>query len=232
MTRAVKALLLANAGVFLLQWILGPRIERLLVDWFALTPAHVFGGLRLWQPVTYMFMHADLMHLLFNMLVLWMFGVTLERRWGREAFVRYYFVCGVGAALTSLVMSWLPFGFADQLYATPTVGASGAIYGLLIAFGILFPDATIYFFIFPIPARIYVFFAAALVLWSAVNEPVGSTAHFAHLGGMGAGYLYLTRGRGGPWAELKYRYVKWRMNRMRQRFGVHQGGRGWDERVH
>jgi membrane associated rhomboid family serine protease len=119
------------------------------------------------------------------------------------------------------------------LYRVPTIGASGAIYGLLLAFGVLFPDRIIYLFIFPIPARIYVVIAAALVLWSSLNDPAGGTAHFAHLGGMVAGYLYLIQGRGGPLAELKYRYVKWRMNRLRKRFDVHQGGRGgWDGRVH
>ena len=98
-----------------------------------------------------------------------------------------------------------------MLYFTPTIGASGAIYGLLLAYGLLFPDRMIYLFIFPVPARIYVIIAGALVLWSARQNPGGGTAHFAHLGGMIFGYFYLTWGRGGPMAEMKYRYTKWRI---------------------
>ncbi|HEY8551353.1 MAG TPA: rhomboid family intramembrane serine protease [Vicinamibacterales bacterium] len=231
-TPAVKTLLIANIGIFLLQWLAGGVAGRLLIEWFGLTPARVFTQLRIWQPVTYMFLHADLLHLLFNMLVLWMFGVDLERRWGQRGFLRYYFICGIGAAFTTLVASWLPFDFAEEIYRVPTIGASGAIYGILVAFGLLFPDRIILLFVFPVPARIYVFIAAALVLWSSISDPAGGTAHLAHLGGMAVGYFYLTRGRGGPWAEIKYRWVKWRMNRLRRRFDVHQGGRGWDRRIH
>jgi membrane associated rhomboid family serine protease len=229
MTRGVKGLLIANVGAFLLQWIV-----RGLIGFFGLVPEAVFERFWIWQPVTYMFLHADVVHLLLNMLVLWMFGVTLERHWGRQAFLRYYFVCGIGAAITSLVAAWLPFDFAQVLYYTPTVGASGAIYGLLLAFGVLFPHQPIYmYFLFPVPARIFVLITGALVLWSSMTDVVGGTAHLAHLGGMLFGYAYLTMGRGGPLADLKYHYVRWRMNRMRKRFGVHDGGRGgWDHRVH
>jgi len=230
MTPAVKQLVIANVVVFLLQWVVGPA----LVNYCGLTPYAVFQRLWIWQPVTYLFLHADPLHLIFNMLVLWMFGVDLERRWGHQAFLRYYFVCGVGAGLSSLAVSWLPFDFANILYLSPTIGASGAIYGLLLAYGLLFPDRIIYLFIFPVPARIYVIIAGVLVLWSSLKDPAGGTAHFAHLGGMIFGYVYLTWGRGGPMAELKYRYTKWRMARMRKRFGVHPGGRGggWNERFH
>jgi membrane associated rhomboid family serine protease len=228
MTPAVKLLLIANVAVFLVQ-----QIAPDLVIYFGLTPHLVVGRFWIWQLVTYSFLHADVLHLLFNMLVLWMFGVDLERRWGQQAFYRYYFVCAVGAGLCSLVAALMPFHFADQLYITPTIGASGGIYGLLLAYGLLFPERIIFFFIFPVPARIYVIIAGALVLWSSLKDPAGGTAHFAHLGGMLFGYLYLTWGRGGPMAELKYRYTKWKMARMRKRFGVHPGGRGgWNERVH
>jgi len=233
LTRGVKWLLIANVALYVVTWFLGSDLQNLLVRTFGLTPVMVFERLHAWQLVTYMFLHADVMHLLFNMLVLWMFGVPLERRWGYTAFMRFYFVCGIGAAVTSLVASWLPFEWADTLYYVPTIGASGAIYGLLVAFGLLFPDQVILLFIFPVPARIYVFIAAALVLWSSISNPSGGTAHMAHLGGMLAGYLYLMRGRGGPWAEIKYRLLKWRMNRARKRFDVHPGGRGgWGNRVH
>ena len=228
MTPGVKLLLIANAVVFLVQWAV-PNF----VLYFGFTPELFFERFWIWQPATYLFLHADPLHLLFNLLVLWMFGIDLERRWGQQVFLRYYFVCGIGAGLTSLAASWLPLPFADILYISPTIGASGAIYGLLLAFGLLFPERIIYFFIFPVPARIYVIIAGALVLWSSIKDPAGGTAHIAHLGGMVVGYLYLTWGRGGPLAELKYRYTKWRMARLRKKFGIHPGGRGgWNERVH
>jgi membrane associated rhomboid family serine protease len=230
LTPAVKLLLIANGAGFLLQWVAGPTF----VGIFGLTPQAMLERLWIWQPATYLFLHADPMHLILNMLVLWMFGVDLELRWGRQAFLRYYFVCGIGAGLIGLLASLLPFDFADVLYRVPTVGASGALYGLLLAYGLLFPERIIFFIIFPVQARIYVIIAGALVLWSSLNDPAGGTAHFAHLGGMLVGYLYLTWGRGGPLAELKYRYTKFKMARMRRRFGVHPGGRGggWNERVH
>jgi membrane associated rhomboid family serine protease len=228
MTPAVKMLLIANTAVFLVQLVL-PSLS----SWFGLTPALVVERFWVWQVVTYLFLHADPLHLLFNMLALWMFGVDLERRWGQQAFLRYYFVCGVGAGLCSVVAALLPFEFAETLYIIPTVGASGAIYGLLLAYGLLFPERTIFFFIFPVPARIYVIIAGAFILYKSVMDTSGGTAHFAHLGGMAFGYAYLTWGRGGPMAELKYRYTKWKMARLRKKFGVHPGGRGgWNERIH
>jgi membrane associated rhomboid family serine protease len=228
MTPTVKLLLIANIGMFLVQLALPG-----LAIWLGLTPALVFERFFGWQLVTYMFLHAGIGHLLFNMLALWMFGVDLERRWGQQAFLRYYLVCGVGAALCSLAAALLPFQFSDELYITPTIGASGAIYGLLLAYGLLFPDRTIFLFIFPMPARVYVIIAGVLVLFNSVMDTAGGTAHFAHLGGMLFGYAYLTWGRGGPMAEIRYRYTKWRMARLRKRFGVHTGGRGgWNERVH
>jgi rhomboid family protein len=247
-TPAVKALLVATIGIFAVQFasavIAGVpygRPDNVLVDWLALTPADVLHG-HLWQPVTYLFLHAGVMHLIFNMLALWMFGVDLERRWGRTAFLRYYFVCGVGAGLTCIAASYVPidklryavdmFGRLIPVAAIPTVGASGAIYGLLLAYAILFPTRIIYYFIFPIPVRIYVLIVGLLVLYESSQGAGGGVANFAHLGGLIFGYLYLSMGRGGPWAEIKYRYVKWRMNRLRKRFDVHQGGRRWDSRVH
>jgi membrane associated rhomboid family serine protease len=232
---AVKALLIANIAIFIAQYFgrfvpvagVGDAND-LAILWLGLTPADVVYG-RIWQPVTYLFLHAGAMHLIFNMLALWMFGVDLERRWGRTAFLRYYFVCGVGAGLTCLLVGLLG---SREVYNTPTIGASGAIYGLLLAYAILFPDRIIYYFIFPIPVRVYVLIAGLLVLYQSIQGMGGGVAHFAHLGGLIFGYLYLSMGRGGPWAEIKYRYVKWRMNRMKKKFGVHEGGRRWDSRIH
>ena len=219
-TPAVKYLIYANVAVFLLS-----RFAPVLLSYGGLTPVTVFERFWVWQVVTYMFLHMDLFHLLMNMLTLWMFGSELERLWGTQAFVRYYMICGIGAAFTSLAASWLPFEFASTLYITTVVGASGATYGLLLAYGLLFADRPIYMYLlFPVPAKWFVIITGALVLWASLTDVGGGTAHLAHLGGMVVGYFYLTRGRGGPWAEIKYRYTKWRMNRLRRRFDVHEGG--------
>ena len=226
LTPAVKALLIANSALFLLQ--VGVPA---LTAYGGLTPAAVIESFWIWQPFTYMFLHAGLTHLVFNMLALWMFGVELEKLWGTEAFARFYLLCGLGAAATTMAAALLPFGFADFLYLTPTVGASGAIYGLLAAFGVLFANRPIYmYFLFPVPARIFVLITGAITLLLSVTSAGGQMAHLAHLGGLATGWLLLMRGRGGLGAELKYRYTKWRLLRARRKFGVHQGGRdgGWN----
>lgn len=226
---AVRGLIVANVAAFLVA-----TFSTRVVIWLGLTPVAVFDQLWVWQPLTYMFLHSGLMHILFNMLALWMFGVELERMWGTRAFLRYYFVTGIGAGATTLVVSLLPFDFARPVYYSLTVGASGAIYGLLLAYAFYYPDRPIYLYLlFPIPAKVFVIIVGALALYASVATTGSGVAHATHLGGLVAGYLYLTRGRGGPIAELRYRYLRWRMARMRRRFGVRDGGRGgWNQRVH
>ncbi len=234
LTPAVKTLLWTNIGIFLVSE-LGPK--DLVFYYFGFSPSLTFGRFWLWQPVTYMFLHDGLGHILFNMLMLWMFGVELERRWGTEFFAKYYVVCGLGAAATMVLWSFLPFG-GDRMYASTLVGASGALYGLLLAYGLIYPDRPIYmYFLFPIPAKYFVMIVGAIAFLLSVNGGGGGgTAHMAHLGGIAAGYLYLTSGRhgGGLIAEIKYRYLRWKMDRMRRRFGVHdgRGGGRWDRNVH
>jgi membrane associated rhomboid family serine protease len=170
------------------------------------------------------------------MLALWMFGVELERMWGSRFFVKFYFVAGVGAALTTLLLSFTPFAFANQLYYSLTIGASGAVYGILLAYARYFPHRPILlYFVFPIPAKYFVMIIGAISLLSAMSGPGGGIAHATHLGGLLAGYLYLKSGvRTHLIAEIKYRYLKWRINRMRRRFDVYSGGRAddVDRRVH
>ncbi len=231
-TPAVKALLYANVGMFVLTWI-APGLVPLL----GLQPVAVVLGLRLWQPVTYMFIHAGLEHILFNMLALWMFGVELERLWGRRFFYRYYFLTGVGAAATTILLGLLPGQLGATMWYSVTVGASGAIYGLLAAYALYFPNRPIYiWFLFPIPSKVFVLIMGAIAFMSSVSGNQGGIANSAHLGGLVIGYLYLKNmgGRGGPGLdEIKYRYAKWRMNRLRRRFDVHAGGRhDWNGRVH
>jgi membrane associated rhomboid family serine protease len=231
LTPAIKLLIAANVAAFLIALIV-PEVTLL----FGLRPADVIGHLYLWQPVTYMFLHGGIFHILFNMLALWMFGVELERMWGSRYFTRFYFVSGIGAAVTTLVLSFTPLPFADQLYGSLTIGASGAVYGVLLAYAMYFPNRPIYmYFVFPIPAKYFVMIIGAISLLSAMSGPGGGIAHTTHLGGLAVAYFYLKNGRRANLiAEIKYRYLKWRINRMRRRFDVYSGGRADDvnRRVH
>lgn len=231
LTPAIKALIAANVAAFLLALVVPAITLR-----FGLRPADVVGSLQIWQPVTYMFLHGGLFHILFNMLALWMFGVELERMWGSRFFTKFYFVAGVGAALTTLLLSFTPLPFADQLYYSLTIGASGAVYGVLLAYARYFPHRPIYlYFVFPVPAKYFVIIIGAISLLSSMNGPGGGVAHTTHLGGLIAAYLYLKSGTGTHlMSEIKYRYLKWRINRMRRRFDVYSGGRAddVDRRVH
>jgi membrane associated rhomboid family serine protease len=156
--------------------------------------------------------------------------------WGSRFFVKFYFVAGAGAALTTLLLSFTPFAIADQLYRSVTIGASGAIYGVLLAYARYFPHRPILlYFVFPIPAKYFVMIIGAISLLSSMNGPGGGIAHTTHLGGLVAAYLYLKSGsRTHLLSEIKYRYLKWRINRMRRRFDVYSGGRAddVDRRVH
>ncbi len=230
LTPAVKGLVGVNVAAFLLSWIVPEVVPRL-----GLFPAGVVEDWWLWQPVTYMFLHGGLFHLLFNMLALWMFGVELERVWGTVYFLRYYLVSGIGAAVTTILASLLPFAFAEALYVSLTVGASGAIYGLLLAYAIYYPNRPIYLYLlFPIPARVFVLIIGAIALYSSMTATGGGIAHLTHLGGLVAGYLYLKSRRGGLLAFVRYRLDRWRYERKKRRFQVRNGGRsgGPDRWVH
>ncbi len=235
-TPAVKLLIITNVVAFVLNLIIGNVMTLRL----GLSPQAVFEQLALWQPLTYMFLHSTggFGHILINMLSLWMFGTELERTWGTRFFTKYYLVTGIGAAATSLLLSmWI-----DDIYYAVTVGASGAIYGLLLAYGMYFPHRPIYlYFIFPIPARVFVMIVGAIAFLSAMSGPGGGVAHSAHLGGLVVGYLYLKGLRSRPMDELKYRYLRWKMGRARNRFDVYSGGRSpsdddwkrdWKKHIH
>jgi membrane associated rhomboid family serine protease len=175
-----------------------------------------------------MFLHdtRGFSHILFNMLALWMFGTELERTWGTRFFTKYYFVTGIGAALTTLLLALV----SDSIYYSLTVGASGAIYGLLLAWAMYFPQRTIYFyFLFPIPARVFVMIVGAIAFLSSLGGPGSGVAHIAHLGGLVVGYLYLKSLRARPLDELRYRWLRWRMGRARSRFDVYSGGKSADD---
>jgi membrane associated rhomboid family serine protease len=226
MTPAVKWIIILNVGVFLLTQIYPP-----LIGIFGLSPQLVIERRWIWQPFTYMFLHGDVVHILLNMLGIWMFGVQLERRWGTRFFLQFYAVTGLGAAATVIVVGLLPFAATAVTYEAVTIGASGALYGLLMAFAIYYPEQPILMMmLFPVPAKYFVIIIGAIAFLSG---PGGRVSNAAHLGGLLFGYLYLRNGRGGLSAEIKYRYLKWKMNRLRRKFDVHTGGRSdYDRNVH
>jgi len=223
---AVKWIILANVAMFLLTQLYEPIVPLL-----GLRPQAVIERGWIWQPATYMFLHGGLFHILFNMLGIWMFGTELERMWGTNLFLRFYAITGIGAGLSVLLVGLLPFESTAMTYFVPTIGASGALYGLLMAFAMYFPDRPILMFLlFPVPAKYFVLIIGAIAF---VSGPGGQVSNTAHLGGLVFGYLYLRGGRGGLSAELKYRYLKWKMNRLRRRFDVYSGGRSdWDRNIH
>ncbi|HVI26334.1 MAG TPA: rhomboid family intramembrane serine protease [Xanthomonadaceae bacterium] len=194
-----KALLIANGVVFLLQSLLGDGRFVAFMLW-PLDDGMAFGGAPSflpWQLVTYAFLHGNLAHVAFNMLALAMFGAPLEYTWGERRYAAYYFTCVVGAGLCQLaVASWA----ASQGGVYPTVGASGGVFGLLLAYGMLFPHQRVMLLIPPIPMKartlVIVYGAIELLLGATGLQP--GVAHFAHLGGMLFGWLLIRYWRGQP----------------------------------
>lgn len=190
----IKYLMIINGIVYLLQIFLGQfyftdvsgtlhTLESYMVKYFALMP--IGKGFRIWQIITFQFMHGSFSHILFNMLYLWMFGTELENVWGSRKFLVYYLTCGIGAGLTQLFLSPI---FEGEVY--PTAGASGGIYGLLIAYAVLFPRRPIYLYFFiPIPAMYLIGFMILIELFSVGNHSL--IAHLAHIGGAFVGLLYI-----------------------------------------
>jgi membrane associated rhomboid family serine protease len=220
---AVKALVIANIAVYVLQLLLrgdGPQGRDPLIELFALIPARL-ESLQIWRLFTYQFLHGGVLHLLINMLMLWMFGSELEQRWGRRFFLRYYFLCGIGGGI---IYALVRFGSA-----TATVGASGAIYGVLMAYGMWFPNRVVLLaFLFPVRVRHVIVFLIVAELLQAMESTGEGIAYAAHLGGMGFGYVYLRWwSKGGlglgavpGWSDIKRSYYRWRFRRLqKKRFG-------------
>jgi rhomboid family protein len=194
MPPATRALLFTNVAVFALQMVM----DRWLVANFALWPPASgqypgAPGFEVWQLVTYGFLHGGLTHLFFNMFALYMFGGEIERLLGTPRFITYYMVCVVGAAVAQLVV-------ISNINAppVPTVGASGGVFGLLLAFGMAFPQRRIMLLFppIPMPAWLFVTLYGLLELYLGVTGSGQGVAHFAHLGGMVAGFVLLMRWRG------------------------------------
>jgi membrane associated rhomboid family serine protease len=231
---AIKWLLISNTAIYLAQFFLGLVGVDLGLRYFMLRPYDVVHSFMVWQLVTYMFLHGGLFHILFNMLALWMFGVELEGTLGTRRFVEFYFFCGVGAGVCVVLGNYL-FGNPGSY----TLGSSGAIYGILMAWAVLWPDRIVSFFgLFPMKVKVMVFIYAAIAflgVFSRANE----VSDVAHLSGLGFGWIFLkvkrpgARGRGpGLWGGLagtaRDQYRAWKLARAKRKFQVYlkKNGRG------
>ncbi len=191
MPPAIKILIIVNILVFFVTAAPG-LISQAFYLYGALWPvasaSETGMSFQIWQLVTYMFMHGGFAHIFFNMFALWLFGTEIENYWGTKEFTYYYFICGIGAALINVLTT------VGSPY--PTVGASGAVFGVLLAFGMMFPDRYIFlYFLFPIKAKYFIAGYAALELLMGINSTTmgarSNIAHFAHLGGMVVGFAYI-----------------------------------------
>jgi membrane associated rhomboid family serine protease len=229
LSNAMRALIAANVAMFIATAFFPELIASL-----GLVPYRTVERLQVWRLASYMFVHGGFFHIVFNMLALWMFGTELERTWGTRYFLKFYFVTGIGAAALTVVFSLLPFEIANDVYRSNVIGASGAIYALLLAYALYFPERPILLLVFWVPAKVCVAILGGFALIMSVTGP-GGVAEATHVGGMLVGYLFLKSARIHPLSEIKYRYLKWQINRVRRKFDVYSGGRGandWDRRVH
>jgi membrane associated rhomboid family serine protease len=213
LTWAVRQLMIVTAAIFLLTY-----LPAVMFGWnfpfalFGLRPFDVTRRLFLWQPFTYLFLHAGFFHVIFNLFALWMFGSELERHWGSRRFLSYFFLTGVGAALFDVVL--------QPSALSTTIGNSGAVYGILLAYGLIFPNRPIYLWLLiPVKAKWFVLIMGLIEFTSSFSNPGSQVSHIAHLGGMLVGFLYL-RGGGLPY-RLQLRYLEWRRARLRRKFEVY-----------
>ncbi|HXT74642.1 MAG TPA: rhomboid family intramembrane serine protease [Candidatus Angelobacter sp.] len=228
-TPAIKFLVLACAAVYLVQLLVrqfgGPLVEYRDIElFFGLVPYGVTHALRIWQPFTYLFLHdpSTIWHILLNVFFLWMFGRDVERAWGQKRFYIYYFICGAGAGVINVTVKTIldPHGLGSALI--PTIGASGAIYGVLLAAAILFPHQRVLLFPFPvaISMRVFVGVMGVIEFFGTLGAGGDKVSHVCHLGGMLVGYLYLRRGS--YLYSYRNRVSDWKRRRMLRKFEVYQ----------
>jgi membrane associated rhomboid family serine protease len=210
----VKQLLIANLAVFVAQ-VLMPG----LTDFGAVWPRRVLEEGWLWQPFTYMWLHSGLAHIAMNMFVLWMFGSPMALVWGPRRFLRFYLLCGIGAGVLIALVPYLLVGIGaqpQQILRIPTLGASGAVYGVLLAYSLTWPDRTI-MLIFP-PVAFRAIWLIPILFFMEFAFGAGNVSHVGHLGGVLVAWLYLRR-QGGTAGllptrqQLQYRWHRWRMRR-------------------
>jgi membrane associated rhomboid family serine protease len=194
-TEVIKILIWINVGLFVLRLLSVSRFD--IVTVLGLSSGSVWP--LIWQPVTYMFIHGGFWHVAINMFVLWMFGSELERVWGRKGFLQYYFVTGIGSGLV-----WLLFNIGNPY--SILIGASGAIYGVLVAYGLMFPNRIVYiYFLFPIKVKWFVIIIGAIAFFSSMNN-ASNISHLTHLSGMIIGYIYLISQR--RWKKIQFGFRK------------------------
>jgi len=231
-TRWVKRLIIICAAVYFLQVVLGaiaPQFGRYLEVYLGLVPALVVHYAFIWQLATYSFLHGGLSHLLLNMLTLWMFGSQEEQDWGSRKFLEFYFFCVVGAALVTVGVAYT--GLPGVSTTIPTIGASGGIYGLLIAFGMLYGDREV--LLFPIPFSIKAKYLVGIIIFVVVvatfQPSQGGVANFAHLGGLLFGFLYvkfvpsrgLLFGLSEKYFSTRNSYYRWKRKQAAKKFEVY-----------
>ncbi len=231
-TRWVKRLIIICAAIYFLQVVLGaiaPQVARYLEVYLGLVPFFVVHYGFIWQLVTYSFLHAGLSHLLLNMLTLWMFGSQEEQDWGSRKFLEFYLFCVVGAALVTVAVAYT--GLPGVSTTIPTIGASGGIYGLLIAFGMLYGDREVLLFPFPfsIKAKYLVGIIIFVVVVATFQPSQGGVANFAHLGGLFFGFIYVkfVPGRGllfglsERYFSARNSYYRWKRKQAAKKFEVY-----------
>ena len=220
----IKWLLVSNTAIFILTSLMPNSVYQNIKTLFAITPEAVLHNFFIWQPVTYLFLHGGIWHLIFNMLSLWMFGMQLETDWGTRQFLKYYFICGIGAGICIVAVNAL---VGDRY--TPTLGASGAIMGVLLAFGVTYPNQRVLMnFLFPIKAKYLVMIYVVVELWMSFGPNTGVSS-IAHLGGMLVGYVYLKAG----WhafhlPDFRGAYNQWKIQRAKRKFQVYLRKHGRD----
>jgi membrane associated rhomboid family serine protease len=227
--KGVKWLLISNVAIFVIGFF--AQLARLdgPLGYLALTPVYVVRDFFVWQLATYAFLHGGFLHIIFNMLALWMFGAELERVWGTQRFIRFYFFCAVGAGICVVIANYvLPWGNPN----IATIGSSGAIFGILLVYAMLFPDREILWaFLIPIKVKYFVMIIGAMAFMSSFQANSG-VSNFAHLGGLLFGYLFVKTPnmQFDPMVPIRRQYREWKLQRAKKKFQVylqkHGSGRG------
>ena len=201
----VKFLLIVNIIVFILIELSGQK--SLLFRTFGLVPSLVWSKFKIWQLFTYLFIHGGIFHIFFNMFVLWMFGKDLESQWGKMEFLLFYFVCGIGAGLITVLFS--------VNSTVPIVGASGAIYGLLLAYGFTYPNQMVYLYgLVPIKVKYMVLGLGAIAFFASLSASQSNVSHITHLSGMVIGLIFIYFNIN--WKVIKLWYIRMRLKGLSQ----------------
>ncbi|MDE3178293.1 MAG: rhomboid family intramembrane serine protease [Acidobacteriota bacterium] len=212
LTPVVRWLLIITGGAFVLTY-----FPLKLAHWqlpyhvFGLTPYMVTHGLYLWQPFTYLFLHAGFFHIIFNLYVLWVFGPDVENAWGGRRFLFYYFLTGTGGGIVDILI-----GPGSPVM---TIGCSGALFGVMLAYAVLFPNRIIYYLIIPMKAKWFVAIIAVIEFVDLLSSPNSGVSYIAHVSGLLIGYLYLRGLR--PPSGLRRQYDDWKRARLRKQFEIY-----------